>query len=1073
MKIYYTRNNVTLTLKLDGGALGTQTGTATITGRYGSTYKIETPSKTGYTFANWSSTLPAKLEAGTYTAIYTANTNTKYTVEHYQQNIDDDDYAPLSAETETKFGTTDSQTSAVAKSYDGFTAKSVTQTSIAAAGTSVVKIYYDRNTITYTFVADGGNWSGSIADQTVSGKYGAAVTAPSAPTKMGYTFKEWSGTSSVPATFGASPLTFTATYTANTNTVYKVEHWQQNIVDDGYTLVLSDTETKTGTTGSQTNVVAKSYDGFKAQPVTQGTINADGSTTVIVKYNRVVTTYTFKAAGGNWNNSTEDQTVNGKFGATVTVPEAPAKTGYTFSAWTGTVSVPETFGTETLTFTASYTANTDTAYKVEHYQQNANDDEYTLVATDYLTGTTAEQTAAAAKTYEHFNAGTVTQSKIAADGSTVVRIEYDRDIITYTFKADGGNWNGNTTDKIINGRYGANVGNITPPDYDGHSFEGWNESIPLTFGIENKSFTAKWTSASIINVNVISTDINVTKTTLGNSIIFASEKCDSYSWILDDEVIGTEQNCVIDVLSRNKGTYSICLEAQKDGKWYSYFAQIKVVYYEASASTAASIIRSMKESGIVSVTGELNSQSIRNINSALKGLKSSRSSVLVSLDLSQTTGLTELENADNTNSYNSFYKCVNLKDIVLPDSVTSIGNNAFNGCKELANITIPDGVTSIENNTFSGCEKLKSITIPDGVTSIGKSAFSSCRCLTNITIPDGVISIGEGAFNDCRKFTNIKIPDGITSIENSVFSGCSSLESITIPDRVISIGNNAFSGCYKLASITIPNSVTNIGNYAFSGIKELTSITIPDGITSIGEGLFYGCEKLTSITIPDSVTSIGSGAFGWCEELTTITIPDSVTSIGAMAFNECIKLKSINIPNGVMSIEAGIFYHCFNLTSITIPDSVTSIGVDAFYCCYSLTQITIPDSVTSIGDEAFWCCEKLTDLIIPDRITNINKSVFYGCNSLTNITIPNGVTSIGSAAFGCCEKLTSITIPASVTSIGNCAFITCSNLSNIIFEATSNWKAGSTNIDSEELSNSATAATYLTNTYKNYNWTRN
>ena len=1085
IRINYTRNNVTLNLNLDGGAIGTQTGTASITGRYGASYTIGTPEKTGYTFDHWSSTLPAKLEAGTYTAIYTANTNTLYKVEHFQQNIDDDeytlidtdnltgrtagttnataksytgftaksvtqgtiaadgstvirieydrniinysfnanggnwngstenqtvtgrygaavtspespvktgytfkawsgtsslpasfgtenlsftatyntntntlykvehyqqkisdnDYTLLSAETETKFGTTDSQTSAVAKAYTGFRAKTFTQGTIAADGSTVVKIYYDRTTATYTFKANGGNWNGSTADQTVSGKFGASVTAPAAPTKTGYTFSVWSGSVSVPSSFATENLTFTASYTANTNTAYKVEHYQQNIDDDEYTL--ADTDNKTGTTACTTSAVAKSYTGFTAKAVTQGTIAADGSTVIRIEYDRATTSYTFKAngeneSGGKWNDNSVTKTMSGRFGASVTAPSQPARTGYSFNSWS--TSVPQTFGTEALTFTASWTPNTNTAYKVEHYQQNAEDDRYTLADTDNLTGTTASQTAAVAKTYEHFTAGTVTQSEIAADGSTVVRINYARETVTITLELDGGSLGDQTDTVTLSGKYGQTLGVLANPTRQNYSFEGWNTvggTIAQTF-TANTTYTAKWSAAGGISVTVLQVDdIEVTQSISHSIITFTAENCDSYCWSLDDDVIGSDRTCSIDTLELYKGTYTVSLEAQKNGKWYSYFAQIKVLYDKALVTTAAVVvdaIQSMQMSGTVYVTGELVNTDIKNINTALKALKNSKPDILVSLDLSQVTGLTRLEDAGYSNQNNSFYQCGNLREIVLPDGLEDIGEWAF-----------------------SGCSGLTEITRPSSVRYIGRYAFDECSILTEITIPSSVTSIGNGAFSHCSRLTKITILSGVTSI-----------------------GNYAFEKCSGLTEITIPSSVRYIGRYAFDKCSGLV-ITILFGITSIGEYAFASSEP------------------GWS-----------------------------------------------NLTSITIPSSVTSIGEYAFEWCDGLKEITIPSSVASIGNGAF-----------------------SHCSRLTKITILSGVTSIGEAAFYDLKGLTSITIPSSVTSISRFAFADCTALSNVVFETTSSWKAGSTNIDSSVLANSATAATYLTNTYKDYYWTRN
>ena len=162
---------------------------------------------------------------------------------------------------------------------------------------------------------------------------------------------------------------------------------------------------------------------------------------------------------------------------------------------------------------------------------------------------------------------------------------------------------------------------------------------------------------------------------------------------------------------------------------------------------------------------------------------------------------------------------------------------------------------------FIGCRSLTSLVIPDSVTNIGDYAFSGCRSLTNIVIPNSVTSIGDNAFEYCFSLSNLIIPDGVTSIGDGAFVGCTSLSSVVIPDSVSCIGNNAFWGCESLTDIVIPNSVTSIGESAFYECSSLTEVVIPDSVTSIGDKAFHTCSSLTNIDIPDSVTSIGDGAF--------------------------------------------------------------------------------------------------------------------------------------------------------------------------------------------------------------------
>ena len=135
----------------------------------------------------------------------------------------------------------------------------------------------------------------------------------------------------------------------------------------------------------------------------------------------------------------------------------------------------------------------------------------------------------------------------------------------------------------------------------------------------------------------------------------------------------------------------------------------------------------------------------------------------------------------------------------------------------------------IQENILVRCDKsLKDVVIPNSVTRIGNSAFRNCSSLTSIEIPDSVTNIDYSAFSGCKNLTNITIPDSVTSIDYGTFQGCSSLTNITIPDIVTSIGDWAFAYCTQLKNITIPDSVTSIGKWAFEGCPNLKNIEVSD-----------------------------------------------------------------------------------------------------------------------------------------------------------------------------------------------------------------------------------------------------
>ncbi|MDR2094543.1 MAG: leucine-rich repeat domain-containing protein [Treponema sp.] len=162
-----------------------------------------------------------------------------------------------------------------------------------------------------------------------------------------------------------------------------------------------------------------------------------------------------------------------------------------------------------------------------------------------------------------------------------------------------------------------------------------------------------------------------------------------------------------------------------------------------------------------------------------------------------------------------------IKGIILPETVTSIGESAFKDCSGLTSVDIPKKaqVTSIGASAFYGCSGLTSVDIPSNVASIGVNAFNGCFGLTSVSIPANVTSIGSGAFTDCTGLTNVNIltSSNLASIGYNAFYNCTGLTSVKIPGGVTSIESYAFYNCTNLATVELPANVTTIGNFAFPG----------------------------------------------------------------------------------------------------------------------------------------------------------------------------------------------------------------------------------------------------------------
>jgi len=441
------------------------------------------------------------------------------------------------------------------------------------------------------------------------------------------------------------------------------------------------------------------------------------------------------------------------------------------------------------------------------------------------------------------------------------------------------------------------------------------------------------------------------------------------------------------------------------------------------------------------------------------------------------------------------FKGTPLTSVIIPNTITWIGDGAFQQCIDISTITIGSSVTSIGESAFNGCSRLVSITIPESVTSIGIYAFGGCTRLNSVSIGNSVV--GAGMFAGCTNLTSVVLSESVTSIGKSAFSNCTSLTSFTIGDSVTSIGNDAFSYCTSLTSITIPESVSNIGERAFGFCSNLTSlnyeakhcdcsytsqyyyinhwlrdcplsnITIGENVEVIPNGFVFICTNLNTmiynakncssfgsnwlpdanpslkLIIGEAVESIPSSSFRYPFDQIVVeqgnTIYDSRENCNAIiksANNELLLgIQNSIIPNSVTSIGVHAFYNCTGLASIVIPNSVTSIGSGAFYGCSDLSSINIPNCVSSIGDGAFYGCSGLSSVNIPNSTTTIGDYAFYGCTDLLSITIGNSVSRIGSYAFHGCSGLTSVTIPSSVDSIEFCAFSNCSRLTTVYYNA--------------------------------------
>ena len=517
LKLYYTRNSYEVSYAYTGTVpAGASALPAAASYKYGADVTVA-PQATapGYTFNGWLEdgkvTASFKMPAGPVqlTGSFTANTDTRYTVEHWTEDLDGEGYTLRETEANLT-GVTDTTATAEAKSYEGFrfdedNENNVLTGVITGDGKLVLKVYYARNSYEVSYDYGAAPTGASQLPGTVSYKYGAEVRVADKATAPGYTFDGWKKDNAEVTSFTmpAGAVQLTGRFTANTDTGYKVEHYQQNLAGDAF--VLFETEEQNATTDTHVSATPKDYTGFTYDgtvdgTVTEGNVAGDGSLVLKLYYTRDSYKVTYQYTGKVPTGASElPAETTEKYGAAVTVAADATAPGYTFSGWSREDGF--TMPAENVTITGSFTANGETPYKVEHYQQNLEDDGYTLAETENLTGETDTTATANPKTYTGFAfdgtaEGTVASGNIAGDGSLVLKLYYTRNSYDVTYAYTGTVPTGaSALPEKATVKYGAPVTVAEAATAPGYTFSGWSRN-DFTMPAENVTITGSFTANS-------------------------------------------------------------------------------------------------------------------------------------------------------------------------------------------------------------------------------------------------------------------------------------------------------------------------------------------------------------------------------------------------------------------------------------------------------------------------------------------------------------------------------------------------------------------------------------------------
>ena len=431
-----------------------------------------------------------------------------------------------------------------------------------------------------------------------------------------------------------------------------------------------------------------------------------------------------------------------------------------------------------------------------------------------------------------------------------------------------------------------------------------------------------------------------------------------------------------------------------------------------------------------------------------------------------------------------------IRTIVLPDTLRTLGADAFSCNDAVETVEIPGSVESYAHS-FSGCSSLKEIkvaTTNDTFESVSGVLMNEKKDTIyqypagkagTYTIPESVTTIRDGAFSHCDSLESFSVNSNNKTFvadggvlftkdkkELVAYPNGKTGEEYTVPNNVGTIGEYAFAGS-PVKKVTLPSSVRTISAYAFAG-SALTEIELNQGASTIGQGAFEGCTALTKASLPSSLTRLGQSMFMGCTSLQEVSWAATTSSatIGISAFEGCTSLTTVQVPERTATIDDRAFAGCISLTSFTIPDSVTTIGDNAFMGA-GLTEMTVTEC-RNMGTGIFQDCVSLQKVTLEADVDGIPEGMFARCGSISSFavaedsrhysavggnlyskdlktlvryapastasefSIPEGTTTISEGAFEGAASLVTVRIPATVTSIGAHAFLGCSGLEQAV-----------------------------------------
>jgi hypothetical protein len=396
---------------------------------------------------------------------------------------------------------------------------------------------------------------------------------------------------------------------------------------------------------------------------------------------------------------------------------------------------------------------------------------------------------------------------------------------------------------------------------------------------------------------------------------------------------------------------------------------------------------------------------------------------------------------------NGRYAALDLRPCAVGETTTITGTtgtaaNPRNG-QYVVSLFLPEGITAMGSYALYTCSSLEYLILPDTLTAIGNSALRGIG-VRSLSIPGGVESLGDSAFEGAARLERLDLSGlALKTLGTRVFVSCSGLKEVILPATLPgkTLPATSFWNCTALTSVSLPQDTESIGNEAFSNCPSLAIATLPPSLKTVGQRAFQGCSKFTAdIGSLTALETIGNAGFKDCVELRTLRLPESLATLDTAAFQGCISLALVEIPEDLVSlITRNTFVSCRNI-QFKVGDREPSplLIKDRVLLAYPSAQgtVVLPEGIEEIVQACFTGESGITGITLPASLKTIGNSVFNSCVNLASVSFPadSQLQRLGLQSFYN-TKIAAITLPASLTAIEGQVFYGCASLAEVAMQA--------------------------------------